>query len=169
MAFFDFLDDSSGISRLFARDQVRYGPVRELRRNIMRGPSGFSEGERELMAAFVSRLNQCQFCAQAHAVRATERGFDIAVLEGLVADIDTAVISERLKPVFRFIEKLTVEPARMVEADVQAVLAAGWDETALVDAIVLCGYFNMVNRIADGHGLEAVPAERLRETETDAS
>jgi len=168
MAFLSFLDDSSDIARLFARDQVRYGAVRELWRNIMRGPSRFTEAERELMAAFVSRLNHCQFCAQGHAVRAAERGFDIAVLEGLVADIDTAVISDRLKPVFRFIKKLTVEPARMVEAEVQAVYDAGWDETALVDAIVLCAYFNMVNRIVDGHGLEAAPPERLREIETDA-
>lgn len=150
-------------------DPARYGPVDELQRNILRGPSRFLEAERELMAAFVSTLNQCQCCAQGHAVRASKRGFDIAALEGLVADIDTAAISDRLKPVFRFIKKLTMEPARMVEADVQSVFAAGWDETALIDAIVLCAYFNMVNRIADGHGLKVTSPERFGETKTDGS
>ncbi len=33
----------------------------ELTQQVMRGPSEWSVGERELFAAFVSRLNQCPF------------------------------------------------------------------------------------------------------------
>jgi len=33
----------------------------ELTQQVMRGPSQWSVGERELFAAFVSRLNQCVF------------------------------------------------------------------------------------------------------------
>jgi hypothetical protein len=36
-------------------------PFSELTQRVMRGPSPWSVGERELFAAFVSRLNQCVF------------------------------------------------------------------------------------------------------------
>jgi hypothetical protein len=36
-------------------------PVSELTQQVMRGPSPWSVGEREMFAAFVSRLNQCVF------------------------------------------------------------------------------------------------------------
>lgn len=37
------------------------GPFSRLTQQVMRGPSPWSVGERELFAAFVSRLNQCVF------------------------------------------------------------------------------------------------------------
>lgn len=36
-------------------------PFSELTQQVMRGPSPWSVGEREMFAAFVSRLNQCVF------------------------------------------------------------------------------------------------------------
>jgi hypothetical protein len=36
-------------------------PFSSLMQSVLRGPSDFSVGERELMAAFVSRINQCVF------------------------------------------------------------------------------------------------------------
>ena len=36
-------------------------PFSELTQQVMRGPSPWTVGERELFAAFVSRLNQCVF------------------------------------------------------------------------------------------------------------
>jgi uncharacterized peroxidase-related enzyme len=155
MAFLSFLGESSGIRTLVAHNRVRYGPIHELRQSIMRGSSPFSEGERELIAAFVSNLNQCRLCSHQHAALAAQRGIDVTILEGLLADIDGARISDQLKPIFRFVKKLTGEPGAITRADVDAVFAAGWSEAALEDAIAVCALFNMVNRLADGHGLEA--------------
>lgn len=154
MAFFSFLDESSGMRTLVAHNRVRYAPIHELRQSIMRGSSPFSEGERELIAAFVSNLNQCRLCSHQHAALAAQRGIDVRILKELLADIDGAAISNRLKPIFRFVKKLTEEPGAITRADVDAVFAAGWSEGALEDAIAVCALFNMVNRLADGHGLE---------------
>jgi uncharacterized peroxidase-related enzyme len=155
MAFFSFLDDSSGISDVFEHNLVRYGPMREFRKKILRGPSPLSAGERELIAAFVSALNECRFCRDGHTARARRQGIDVAILDELVASIDEASISDRLKPIFRFVKKLTEQPGRVVQADADAVFATGWDEAALEDVVALCAYFNMVNRLADGHGIKA--------------
>lgn len=169
MAFFSFLNEVSNMKTLFERDKARYGPIFQLRQNILRDPSSLSVGERELIAAFVSSLNQCQFCLPGHTQRATKGGVDVAVLPGLVANVDTAAISDRLKPIFRFVKKLTEQPAHIVQADADAVFAAGWNEAALGDAIAVCAFLNMVNRIADGHGLKPTRPERFGGTETDAS
>lgn len=125
---------------------------------IMRGPSAFSAGERELMGAFVSQLNACTYCWSSHSMAAKFLGVDPAVLEPLAADIDSAPVDDRLKPVFKYLKKLTETPSRMVQADADSVFAAGWDEKALHDAIMVCCCYSFMNRFADGHGLPSDPA-----------
>ena len=43
------------------------GPMSEVTQEAMRGPSAWSVGDRELMAAFVAKTNQCEFCIKAHS------------------------------------------------------------------------------------------------------
>jgi len=125
---------------------------------IMRGPSAFTPGERELMAAYVSRLNSCSYCASSHSEAAVMLGVDPVALNGLTADVDTAPIDKRFKPIFKFLNKLTLTPYRMTQADADAVYAEGWDEQTLHDVIMVCCCFSFMNRLADGHGLASDPA-----------
>ena len=64
---------------------------------IMRGPSAFTAGERELMAAYVSRLNSCTYCASSHSEAAVILGVEPPSLNALVADVDTAPIEKRFR------------------------------------------------------------------------
>ena len=57
---------------------------------IMRGPSAFTAGERELMAAYVSQLNSCTYCASSHSEAAVILGVDPLSLNALMVDIDSA-------------------------------------------------------------------------------
>ena len=67
MTFVSFLDPGSGLGGLFARDPERYSPCMEIGRNLMTGPSELKQGDRELMAAYVSALNACSFCLGTHS------------------------------------------------------------------------------------------------------
>jgi uncharacterized peroxidase-related enzyme len=125
---------------------------------VMRGPSAFTSGERELMAAYVSRLNSCTYCASSHSEAAIVLGVEGNQLEALMTDIDTAPIDKRFKPVFKFLRKLTLTSYKMVQSDADAVYAEGWDEKALHDVIMVCCCFSFMNRLADGHGLSSDPA-----------
>lgn len=125
---------------------------------IMRWPSAFTPGERELMGAYCSKLNDCTYCYSSHASAAGHLGSDPSVIEPLLADIDSAPIDAKLKPVFHYLRKLTLTPYRMVQSDADAVLAAGWDEKALHDAVMVCCCYAFMNRFADGHGLPSDPA-----------
>jgi hypothetical protein len=84
-------------------------------------------------------------------------------MDSLVVDLDTAVIDEKLRPIFAFVKKLTLTPAQMTQEDADAVFAAGWDERALHDAIEVCALFNFMNRYVEGHGLLAIPEQSLME------
>ncbi len=81
---------------------------------VLRGPSPLSEGERELIAAFVSGLNACNYCHGVHAATARAFGVDETLLTELVNDPDCAAADERMRPIFRFLRKLTLTPSKMI-------------------------------------------------------
>lgn len=126
---------------------------------LMRGPSPLPTYARELIGAYVSGLNACSYCYRSHKFTAAHFGrSDEDVLQALLADIETASIDANLKPLFHYVRKLTLTPARMIKADADAVYAAGWDDTGLVHAVAVCAYFNFANRMTDGTGLD--PSDR---------
>jgi uncharacterized peroxidase-related enzyme len=136
---------------------------------LLRGDSPFTTGEREMIAAYVSGLNSCDYCHGIHTVTAEAFGVPAGLLAAAVADLDSAPVPDKLKPVLAYVGKLTRTPARMTEADAEAVFAAGWDENALHDAVLVCALFNFMNRMVEGIGIKADAAyatesgERLAE------
>lgn len=77
-------------------------------------------------------------------------------------------LPNRLKGICEYAVKLTVAPAAMAEQDVRALREAGLDDRAIVDTNQVVAYYNYVNRIADGLGVELEdrwPAE-LRQRRT---
>lgn len=129
---------------------------------VMRGRSPLSAMERELIAAFVSSINSCDYCAGSHAEAAKAFGVAERTLDLLGEDVDTAPVDEKLKPILKYVEKLTRTPARMVAADAEAVLSAGWDEEALFSAVLVCCVFNFMNRLVDGCGLVATEDQAVK-------
>lgn len=161
-----FLPSSPGPTNLpdvFQKYPERSVLMLRLIDNIMRGESPFSVAERELLFAYGSGQNACSFCFDSHKPVAAAFGIDEGVLDELMMDIDTAHIDERLKPILRFVKKLTRTPARMTQADADAIFAAGWDEQAFVDAVSICALLNYFNRFVDGIGVD-VDSETARQT-----
>ncbi len=133
-------------------------PLHEFAEVLMRGPSPFSAGERELLAAYVSSRNACGFCRGSHTAVAERFGMPAGVIDDLDRDIDSAGVPDRLKPVLRYVRKLNDAPSQVSRADAEAVYAAGWDETALCHAVLVCAHFNLMNRWVEGLGIETDPA-----------
>jgi uncharacterized peroxidase-related enzyme len=130
-------------------------PLLDYHEALMRGPSPLTVGERELIAAFVSALNECAYCHGVHAATARAFGIDEAVLRGLVDGVEASPLEPRLKPLLRYVEKVTRTPSRISQADADAVRAAGWDDAELHDAVSVAGLFNLMNRLVDGLGIRA--------------
>jgi uncharacterized peroxidase-related enzyme len=130
-------------------------PLLDYHQALLRGPSPLSVAERELIAAFVSRLNACGYCHGVHTATALAFGAGEGTLAGLLADVSTAEVPERMKPLLRYVVKLTLTPAKVTGEDAEAVLAAGWEEQALHDAVAVCALFTMMNRLVEGLGITA--------------
>ena len=158
MPFFPSMPADALVKDVYSLSPASFRHWVHVEEAIMRGPSAFTPGERELMAAYVSQLNSCSYCHSSHSEAAVLLGVDRAVLEAIMVDVETAPVDPRFKPIFKFLRKLTQTPYKMVQADADAVYAAGWDERALHDVIMVCCCFSFMNRLADGHGLPSDPA-----------
>ena len=114
----------------------------------MRGPSKWSIGERELMAALIARWNSCAFCVGAHGAIAAKE-IQRSAVDAVLADFCAASIPESLKATLGFLEILTLRPTELTAEDARAVLHAGVSTDALIDAIAVCALFSIITRYAD--------------------
>ncbi len=161
-----FLPSSPGTTNLpdiFQRYPKRAVLMLELIDDILRGESALSVGERELIFAYGSAQNSCDFCYASHKPVAAAFGIDETVFDRIHDDIDSAPVDERLKPILKFVRKLTLTPGKMVAVDAEAIFAAGWDERAFFDVVSVCAIQNFFNRVVDGTGVD-VSADVARAT-----
>ena len=139
-------------------------PIAQYHEALLRGPSPFSIGERELMAAFVSGLNACDFRSGEHEAVAERFGVEPGSLTALLADIESAPVDDKLRPTFRFLHKLTLQPNRITASDADAVYSAGWEDPALYHLASICALFSFDNRLIQGVGIAPHEPEKLQST-----
>jgi uncharacterized peroxidase-related enzyme len=163
MSFFRGLGPDAGVRHILQLRPEAGRLLVQYHTAVMRQPSALSPRLRELIAAYVSALNACRYCAGVHGETAKAFGVDAGLLERMVDDPDRAGLDAKEIPLFRYARKLTLEPAKMVPSDAESVYAAGWDEQALHDAVNVICLFNFMNRLLEGHGVkgsEAIFKER---------
>ena len=79
---------------------------------------------------------------------------DEALARSVMADWRGAALDERQKAILLFTEKLTLRPGDMVEEDHWPLRQVGLDDMAIHDLVQVVSYFNYINRIADGLGVD---------------
>jgi len=129
-----------------------YGnPMSAVTQEAMRGPSEWSVGDRELMAAFIAKTNQCDFCTKAHSAVAQRAYGGERNISQALSDPSNADIGEPLRATLLMLGKLTRE--RTVNADdMRAVLAAGASRQQIEDALAVSFCFNVIGGLADAFG-----------------
>ncbi len=154
MPFFPSLPEDAGVRKIWQTfNPDAHEALNKFSRSFMRKEGRLTPADKETIAAYVSELNKSEYCFIGHSRAAVKLGADRAVFEPLLADIGTAPVREEMKPLLRFVKKLTLAPARVAQVDVDAVFAAGWDEQSVHQAICVCARFSMMNRLTLGHGL----------------
>lgn len=129
-----------------------------LTHEAMRGPSAWSVAERELMAAYISKMNDCPFCIGAHTATAAEASGNEGMVAATLADLEAAPISEGLRATLRMLGQLTRDGHLSTE-DMRAVLATGVSRTQVEDALAVCYAFNVTNRLANAFGFDMMTTE----------
>jgi AhpD family alkylhydroperoxidase len=87
--------------------------VQKVTHEAMRGPSAWSVGDRELMAAYVSKMNECEFCVKAHTAVAVRAYHGEGKVSEALSDLETTVIEEPLRATLRLLGKLTASTSWM--------------------------------------------------------
>lgn len=126
-------------------------PMQRIIQEAMRGPSTWTIGDRELMAAVVSQANKCEFCTRAHSAVATRAYDDERKVSAVLSNLETAPIPDSLRAVLRLLSKLT-RTHRVDTDDIRAAMAAGLSRAQIEDAFAVCFAFNSVGRLADSFG-----------------
>jgi uncharacterized peroxidase-related enzyme len=163
MPKFPSLPPDPQLTDVFRRFPRGLWPLCEYHDAVLRADSPLTIAQRELIAAYVSGLNACNYCHGAHRIYAEIHGVDPALFDGLMTDPEHADVEPGLLPILNYVRKLTLSPATVRESDAKAVYAAGWSEEALFDAICVCALFNFMNRIVEGCGVvtnDAIQAQQ---------
>ncbi len=175
MARLPSLPEKPHLLDVFKRFPRGVQPLLSFHDEVLRGESELSAAEREMIAAYTSGLNACNFCHGSHRMIAEVHGIEPEVFENLVNEPEKAGLAPKWLPLLAYLRKLTMTPARLTDADAREVLDAGWSEEAFYNAILVCASFNMMNRIVEGCGVVPTEAagseararhETLRESDT---
>lgn len=122
--------------------------------SILYGASGLSRQERETIAVAVSRLNDCGYCVAHHADALGRYQKDARVIDELRARGTSAGATARERALIDFSRKLTATPQSMGAEDTEALRAAGLNDEEILMGTLTAAYFNFVNRVVLGLGVE---------------
>ena len=119
--------------------------------------SPLSSGERELIAAYVSYLNECEFCHLSHSAAANAHlGDSGKTVSCIVENIETANISEKLKQLLKIAGKVQKSGKLVTNEDIEAAKLNGAIDEEIHDTVLIAAAFCMFNRYVDGLG--TIPA-----------
>lgn len=138
---------------VFYRPDFYGAKAKEFTHEAMRGPSDWSVGDRELMAAYVSKVNGTAFCIGAHSACASLAYQDGPRVAAVLADLESAPIGEPLRATLRMLGKLSRD-GEIGADDMRDVLASGVSPRQVRDALAVCAAFNITDRLADAFGFE---------------
>ena len=143
---------------VFYRPDFYGSRAKEFTHEAMRGPSAWSVADRELMAAYVSTVNESAFCIAAHSATARQAYQDGPKVAAVLDDLESAPIEDGLRATLRMLGKLTKE-GKVDADDMRQVLSAGVSRQQVADALAVCAAFNTTGRLADAFGFAVLSPE----------
>jgi len=153
MAFIKSLPERTSLLDVFKRWPEQFKPLIEFHEVLLRRPGTLSDSQRELIAAFVSGRNGCEYCHGIHARVAEQLGTPAGLVDRLIEDIENAGIDAATRAALRYASKLTADPASVTQADFDAMLEAGLDEEGAFEVVATVALFNLMNRLVEGLGV----------------
>jgi uncharacterized peroxidase-related enzyme len=126
-------------------------PLGELTEVLLRGPSTLTRGERELIAAYVSALNDCRYCTSSHsACAAAQLPGGMALVEQVRADPAAASVTAKLKALLAIAAAVQRGGSAVTAERVASARAEGATDLEIHDTVLIAAMFCMFNRYVDG-------------------
>ncbi|HVA61507.1 MAG TPA: peroxidase-related enzyme [Mycobacteriales bacterium] len=151
MAHIELPDGLPGILGPMAFRPETARPLNQLAEILLRGDSSLSRGERELIAAYVSSLNECRFCEASHsacAARQLDQGE--ALVSAVLGDPASLLIGTKLRALLGIAAKVQRSGRDVTATDIGAARKAGATDLEIHDTVLIAAAFCMYNRYVDG-------------------
>ncbi len=144
----------SNIMRIHSLNPKAMKKHMEFYLSIMFNKSNLSREEREIIAVFVSSLNNCKYCINHHAEALNFYWKDRKRITMLLKDYKKADLSKKEKSMLDYVSILTKEPYKTRKKDIEKLRKVGFVDEDILDINLITSYFNFVNRVAVGLGVE---------------
>ncbi|MGD1716781.1 carboxymuconolactone decarboxylase family protein [Hydrocoleum sp. CS-953] len=135
---------------------VKYRPdtgklLLELAETLLRGDSPLSLEERELIAAYVSYRNECDFCTGVHGAVAKQLFKNNSnVVDAVYQNFESANITDKLKALLKIAAKVQLDGKQVSEDNIQRAKNLGATDREIHDTVLIAAAFSMLNRYIDG-------------------
>ena len=151
MPHIELNNDLPGIVGLMAFRPETAGPLNALAEALLRADNSLGRGEREAIAAYVSNLNECEFCQRSHSAFAAlqiDGGYD--VVDSIKLDPSQAPVSPKLRALLKIAAAVQRSGRDVTEADIRAARDEGASDVEIHDTVLIAAAFCMYNRYVDG-------------------
>ena len=125
-------------------------------RALMDDPAPLSRAQAEMIALVVSATNGCGYCVSHHGARLARLAGD-EVARAVALDYREANLAARDRVLLDAAVALTCEPGERTRADVERLREYGFGDAAILKATEIAAYYNYVNRVVQGLGVELEP------------
>jgi uncharacterized peroxidase-related enzyme len=126
-------------------------PLSEFCEVLMRGENSLSRGERELIATYVSSLNDCFFCEQAHGgVAQHYLQCDMTFIDQVKSDFYSSTLSDKLKALLTIAASVQKGGKHVTSEQIENARNLGAIDLEIHDTVLIAAAFCMFNRYTDG-------------------
>jgi uncharacterized peroxidase-related enzyme len=152
MAHIDLKNDLPGIRGPMAFRPETAKPLNELAEILLRDDNNtLTRGERELIGAYVSYLNDCFFCQNIHGALAQHyMHCDMQFIDSIKNDFRSATISDKLKTLLSIAGSVQKGGKKVTEQQIANAREAGATDREIHDTVLIAAAFCMYNRYVDG-------------------
>jgi len=120
---------------------------------LVYGRSPLKRYQREMIAVVVSKTNDCDYCKRHHSEAVNHFWKDEERTARLGQDYEAADLSDVDVALCELSVDLTKDPGKDKKKHTDRLKALGLDDRAVLDAVLIIGYFNFVNRLVLGLGV----------------
>ncbi len=126
----------------------------ELYLSIMFSKTTLTREEKEILAVVVSKNNNCDYCVSHHAEALNHYWKNTERLNNFISTLDDDSFSEKFRLAVKHSAKLTTNPSTVTKSEIDELKNRGWTDEDILAINLIISYFNFVNRIALGLGVE---------------
>lgn len=145
------------VLRAYSFNSAKLEAFAALYNDLMLAQSSLSKLDREMIAVAVSSINQCYYCLTAHGAAVRQLSGNPELGEQMVMNYRAAALEPRQRAMLDFAVLMTEDPARIEEADRQALRDAGFSDRDIWDIAAVASFYNMSNRMASATDMRPNP------------